>query len=303
MKKAITLILILYPLSGYGALIDDLVSYWKLDETSGSREDIHATNDLTDNNTVGAGTGIINDGADFESGNTEYLSITDGSQTGLDFADDFTISLWYKSESTLGTDTLYELVSKFGSAPHQYRFIYINSGGTTYLGAQLYDDGGGGNTAYLIAQTLTNATWYYLTFTWDESASTLEVFVNGSSIGTVVDGTVDNIADTGSTFAIGDLGAGVQGFMDGILDEVGVWSRKLDNTEITSLYNGGTALAYPFSGGSGTSTATSTATSTDQSLQAETLATIIFVLSMASLSYVFIYTLRLYFSRRTPGGV
>ncbi len=35
--------------------LQGLVSWWRLDEASGTREDAHGTNDLTDNNSVGQG--------------------------------------------------------------------------------------------------------------------------------------------------------------------------------------------------------------------------------------------------------
>ena len=35
------------------SLLTSLISYWKLDETSGTRVDVVSGNDLTDNNTVG----------------------------------------------------------------------------------------------------------------------------------------------------------------------------------------------------------------------------------------------------------
>ncbi len=40
--------------------------------------------------------------------------------------------------------------------------------------------------------------------------------------------------------------------MDGIVDEVGLWSRALTIAEVTALYNAGAGLAYPFDGGGGT---------------------------------------------------
>src|SRR6056300_304684 len=49
----------------------DLVSFWKLDEASGTRVDAFGSNDLTDNNTVGQGTGTVYaNAADFERSNS-----------------------------------------------------------------------------------------------------------------------------------------------------------------------------------------------------------------------------------------
>ena len=50
------------------SLTTNLISYWKLDETSGTRVDSVGNNDLTDNNTVLYGAGKQGNGADLEIG-------------------------------------------------------------------------------------------------------------------------------------------------------------------------------------------------------------------------------------------
>ena len=83
------------------ALKTNLVSYWKMEEASGSRVDVHGSNDLTDNNTVLNATGISGNGADHERDTSEWLSIAHASQTNLDVTTgDFSISCWIKREST-----------------------------------------------------------------------------------------------------------------------------------------------------------------------------------------------------------
>ena len=73
---------------------------WKLNEESGTRYDETTNdNDLTDNATVLYGTGKIGNAADFELATSEYLSITDAAQTGLDITGEITIACWIKPES------------------------------------------------------------------------------------------------------------------------------------------------------------------------------------------------------------
>ena len=52
----------------------DIIAWWTLDETSGSRSDSHGTATLSDNNTVGYATGKQSNAASFVEANTEYLS-------------------------------------------------------------------------------------------------------------------------------------------------------------------------------------------------------------------------------------
>ena len=56
------------------ALTDNLVSYWKLDESSGNAADSVGSNTLTNTNTVTYSAGKINNGADFERDSAQYFS-------------------------------------------------------------------------------------------------------------------------------------------------------------------------------------------------------------------------------------
>ena len=48
-------------------LTDDMISFWELEESSGTRADAHGAHTLTDNNTVGQGTGVVGNCADLNS--------------------------------------------------------------------------------------------------------------------------------------------------------------------------------------------------------------------------------------------
>src|SRR5437868_1055887 len=70
-----------------------LVSYWPLNETSGTRLDVHGANHLTDNNTVTRALGIRNEAGQFTRANSEYLSIPHNASLSLSNTS-FTIALW-----------------------------------------------------------------------------------------------------------------------------------------------------------------------------------------------------------------
>ena len=230
-------------------ITDNLEGYWKMDEVSGTRVDATANdNDLADNNTVGSATGIINLGADFESDNSEYLSITDATQVGLDITGDFSASYWLKVEEAPATNNADVILGKWDSGgvnERAFYTIYRDTGGTKYLGMALSSDGTGGNSdTVLVAQTLTPGTLYHVVITFDVSSGTMEAFVDGSSIGTDTTA-IGSIFDTPAPFTIGAAG-NPSNYFDGIIDEVGVWSRILTDDEVEDLYNGGSGLAYPF---------------------------------------------------------
>jgi len=230
------------------AIIGLLTSWWTFDETSGTRADSHGSNDLTDNNTVGYATGKKSNGADFEADNSEYLSITDGSQNGLEpGSDDFSVSLWFKPESQPATNTQKDLVSKYNAAGNQrgWWLTYRDISGTKYLNFRASDNGSDADD-HNIAYTLSNDTWYHIVMKWDASAHAVEFFVNGISIGIDASGTRTSILNTTADFWIGgQQSAGGVNFQDGILDEVAYFASKLlDYGEVLDLYNAGNAITY-----------------------------------------------------------
>jgi hypothetical protein len=77
-----------------------IVSYWPLDETSGTRADSLGTNHLSNNNGVGSAPGVVGNAGDFERDNSSFLSIANAAQSGLDIPGALTVLGWVKPEST-----------------------------------------------------------------------------------------------------------------------------------------------------------------------------------------------------------
>lgn len=218
------------------SLATDLVSYWELEEASGTRVDSHGSNDLTDNNTVGQATGIQGNGADFESTNSESLSITHASQTGLDFgnAQDFSIQMWIKPESSTDFYTVMK-----GNSGASGKWYSLGGGIVTGQFSFLVDNGT--NARFVSASSYTPGNWYHVVGVRD--GTTLRLYVNGSSVGTYTNTDVDDDLSNTSTFYIGRHNSTGR-FTDGVVDEVGIWSRALSASDVTALYNSGAGLPY-----------------------------------------------------------
>lgn len=231
-------------IDGSTYLETNLVSYWNLDEASGTREDSHGANDLTDNNTVLAATGIINDGADFERTNTEYLSIADGSQTGLDLTNDFTFALWAKFESVPASGEEQGFIDKYGDSNNRpYRFQIDNSGGTQRI--RLLTTVSAGGSAVISAwlagtdyTTLSTGVFYHIVVS--KRGATAELFIDGISCG--VKTAAASQFDGNATFYIGTE-AGVE-TADAVFDEIPLYSRALHYGDVLDLYNAGSGITY-----------------------------------------------------------
>lgn len=227
------------------ALKTNLVSYWKLEETSGTRVDAHGSNDLTDVDTVTSGTGKIDTAADFERTNTEWLTITDAAQSGLDLTSDCSFNLWQNLESLPTGGAQYSYISKFLSTGNQRSYILylVESAGTITLNFLSYTNGSTGTTK-TVTWAPSTATWYMVTMTYTAAAGEVRFYVDGTQLGTTQTGAGTSIFNGTAPFDIGDVNQfGTLGF-DGLLDEVSVHSRVLSDSEITEIYNAGAGLSY-----------------------------------------------------------
>lgn len=222
-------------------LSTSLISHWELEEASGTRVDSHGSNDLTDNNTVGQGTGKQGNCADFEDTNTEYLSITDASQSGLDFnTGDLSFSFWAAFESFPAGGS--EILSKF-NATDGYGIILD---GTQKLVINYYS--GGNRTKLTTDAAITTSgefgTFIHIAGAIDVSANTWTVYKNDSSV--AVSTTLSAASAIGNSSVDFNMGRRTAStlYVDGLIDEVSMWNKILSSAEVTDLYNSGSGIPY-----------------------------------------------------------
>lgn len=239
------------------SLATGLVSYWEMEETSGTRVDSHGSNDLTDNNTVLYAAGIQGNASDHEASLTEYLSIADAAQTGLDITGDITIVAWINRES----DGSYALIGKSnfgqGASGRAYAILLDTVGGTAHLDVNISN--GSSDVWKSTAATLNTGTWYHIGMVYTASAGSVQFYVNGAAQGSALTGLPTSIGNDANPLVIGGAfdGASMSYKFDGLIDEVGIWSRTLSSTEIGELYNSGSGIPYD-AGTPAAATATST---------------------------------------------
>lgn len=284
-KSFLILLLLLSFHYSFGAYISDFdpVSHWSCDEISGVRYDSTvSSNDLTDNNTVSYQTGLLNNACDFELTNSEYLSITDASQSGLE-PSDFSASFWLYRESTGNTNTV---LSKWGAGSAQY-IIWINTSDYFYL--KTYPDGTNNNDFYFNSYNgVGSGAWYHVVITFDSTKKISQQWVNGSYKQTVYNASA-GFSNQSSDFRLGSYTTN-DGFFDGLIDEITFFNSVLSTSTIESLYNSGTPLEYECvsdCGGTSTSTATTTSVNFEDDNIVFALAVIVFFLALIFTGFVF----------------
>lgn len=223
------------------ALIDNLISYWSLDEASGTRADSHGSNDLTDNNFTGSDTGKVGNAADLEQMSQHYLSHVDNAD--LSTGDiDCSFSLWVKPESLSGFPMILSKGSEVGT-DREYA-LYVDTSDSNRLVWQ-YGTFGAGHVL-TSASGLSNGVWAHIVVGYDSVNNQQFMYING-----VAETPITNTQATLEGTDPLQLGAGTsQGlYWDGLIDEFGFWKRVLTSSEVTELYNGGNGRDYSYIAG------------------------------------------------------
>lgn len=217
------------------ALIDNLVSYYKLQETTGDVVDSEGSNTGTNVGATRGATGLIGNCFDFDGTNDE---VTVADNNTLDFGTgDFSVNFWVNAPNTTAADGGL-VTKKITSSPWtgfvirfttNHKVDYITTGVARTI---------------TISTGIADSSWHMITLT--RSSNTVQLYLDGSADGS--SGTDNENIDNANIMRFGQL-QGFGSFMDGLLDEIGIWNKALSTTEITDLYNSGNGLTHPFTVG------------------------------------------------------
>ena len=178
---------------------------------------------------------------DLENGSSQYASIADASQTGLDLSGDFTLEAWVKIESLPGTGNRI-IMGKHGDNGDQRAYrLDVDTAGK--LGLIVTDDGTWTNGHRLWIRSplaIPTGIHVHVAVSFNIGTETAIFYVNGVAmegantldVGTSLGATLFN---SNQPFAIGcdfDPSNAGRNFWDGLIDEVRVWSDIRTATEI-----------------------------------------------------------------------
>lgn len=226
------------------ALRDNLVAYYKLDESSGSAYSSVGTHTLTNTGTTPYVVGKLWSCIDFWSSNTTKELRLTGDNLWID-GWSISMSAWV-NVNTAPASNVYQFFVSQGSATSKagYELWYHNAAWTLKVGFWR-DPFWGALTGPEPTYTLTIGTWFHLVLTYDWT--NVEWFINGVSQG--------KVANSGNGSYGGSIDAfGIGGYCEFALnqtasakvDEVGVWNRAITQNEILEIYNAGRGFTFPF---------------------------------------------------------
>ncbi len=220
---------------GSSSLFSDpnLVAYYKYSNGAVTTDSSGNGNTLTNSNVTSVSGGKFDYGASYASASNSY------SDTGVNLVgQDKAISMWF--DSSTANDTSAILFGSQGATDNnRFYFGYDNSGNLGIgLGSSGYANESGGY------QLDTN--FHHYVFMYDYSATTAYLYVDGSLIAQKTNATADSSRDyyIGANNYHGGLGQVV----NGVADDVGIFSRLLTVSEINEIYYGPTNLGLALMG-------------------------------------------------------
>ncbi len=216
-----------------------LVSWWPGDENA---DDIWDTNHGTVNGAIFS-TGRVGQAFSFD-GLGDYVEVLDIDNPTLDIIGDLTIDAWVKFDSFPSPHSF--IVSKDAVRERSYA-LYVDGGyygKTGQVGFIVFKS----ETAYTIHwgdTVLNTGQWYHIAGTYDyvaDGTSVMNIFIDGNLDSLPTPGAVGPIYSGTANLQIGARQyTGWRNFLDGNIDEVEIFSRALDASEIQDIYNAGSA--------------------------------------------------------------
>ncbi|UCC63532.1 MAG: putative Ig domain-containing protein, partial [Anaerolineae bacterium] len=212
---------------------DDMLAYWKLDETSGpSYEDFY---DAHDGQCVAGAcpsptAGYVNGGQEFN-GSNDRVNVPADTVFDWGVFDSFSIAFWMQTDSGSTCDGNEVVI---GRADGARWWVGCATGGNAYF--VLRD--GNGNTASVAGTAVTGGAWHHVVAVQDAAAEAIRIYVDGTlrnSVSTYY--TAGFSASTGLNIGWYNSGGGYH--FDGVVDELALYNRALTATEIQQHYDNG----------------------------------------------------------------
>ncbi|MGV6826102.1 MAG: LamG domain-containing protein [bacterium] len=208
-----------------------LVSYWNAD---GNALDSQDGNHGTLNNGAGYASGINGEAFSLD-GDNDYVQI--GPQANLTFTDNFTMSAWIYPTGQGHPSNGGIIINKEG----EYEFARFPDGSIRWAFDNTNPNWVWINTGY-IAQT---NRWTHVTISYQ--GGTVETYINGQPYHTYFgSGTIGDAQVGQDDFRIGgrQFNPAIQNF-EGQIDQVAVYNRVLNSTEVQELYASGLPESKP----------------------------------------------------------
>ena len=212
-----------------------LVSYWKLDENSGTTAfDSIGSNDGTVDSATWS-TGINNSGLLFDHIRDSLYA---DSAESLQLTEDFSISLWVNLNTLPNgsEDALFTYTTSGESEIHNTLYeVFIDTAGDLIYKHE-YGNGIDETYKFNTADTIVSNSWYHLVLTRDSSTKQVSLYLNNTFIDSF-NYTNNPSGGTSSTLYLGSDRPNTKRAIDGYIDEIKLYTGVLSVSEIDILFS------------------------------------------------------------------
>lgn len=213
--------MILHP-HRFGTSVDGtgLLSWWKLDEISGTRLDAHGGYALSDVNTVGS---VVDGGrrvAYFNDAAQEYFA-----RSSPIISNVVSVTAWINLEDRTfyGGPASIGVLQDLDFFPQGYQFFMDTAGRLSFYAS--FGAGGTRTSSYVVPLN----TWVHVACA--VGASNMQLYANGTQ---VLSASTPSGFGPRNSFKVGSQ-------MDGMMRDVSLWTRQLAADEVATLMDGGYA--------------------------------------------------------------
>ncbi|NTW33483.1 MAG: LamG domain-containing protein [Bacteroidetes bacterium] len=247
--------------SAQTSLTTGLLAYYKFYENTGNAADATGHGYIMTNisNAVTYTSGLIGNAANLgNDNNTRTMDANSAMGLSLDGAT--SVSFWVKINSEVDGPNQFYVVNQYYSSPNGARGVcynYDSGNNRPQIWFYKYCPNANQNSfGIAFPGALGTTSWHLIVYTTD--GTTFKTYCDG----TFIDQRSDTKCNCGAAPYVDKLEVGGCDRNKFNVDEIGVWSRALTAQEVTTLYNSGNGLQYPF-----------TATVTTQAVSSIALAT------------------------------
>ena len=219
-------------ITGY-AIAEDCTNVVALYHFDGNANDDSGNGNDGINNGATFNTGKLGQGAVFD-GVNDYVDA--GNDNSLKLNNDFTVSVWVKPESTQEEAQVGIIIGGYYSSPY-YGIRYQNSRARFLI----YD---GTQNPNIPSNLINDGAWHHIVGVRDVGADTLSLYEDGVQISSIEDTTTGSIEFTNSFH----IGRDRDSWFNGTIDEVIIYNKVLNSSEVSELYNSGAGVSVSCGG-------------------------------------------------------
>ncbi|NBT41841.1 MAG: hypothetical protein EBT20_15470, partial [Alphaproteobacteria bacterium] len=229
---------------------DNLVAYWKMDETSWNGTANEVIDSIGSNHGVRVGDATttssakIGDYAGTFDGTGDYVQIADADN--LSFASTtskLSFSTWVYISGTTGTADQV-ILGKYNSNASKIEYLFVYNTTNKYLELRVSEDGTSGTFWSTRANLVFDAigAWFHFVVTLDVGTDTVNYYINGQSYGSVntAGASINAMENFNEPFRIATvtcLSGSTCGYLNGKIDDVAIWDTVISTDEVAIIYS------------------------------------------------------------------